>query len=413
MRSAKQRRRNFAMSIQQSVQSERQKQHDRMSSLSSLSSSMGGRISPNGQQGNPGKMMPPPPTPLHKRQSLPADFDKDQSQLEKSIGTKRKREDPVRNVDQGTPRRTKTPHKRSRTIDGDSIMSAPPHPITRTPYKSRIDASKVKDGSLLSDILMRQARRLAPKARADTTRTPYFQLKARGIDPDISVVPSTRKRTMDEMEIDGAGSSLGTVLLSPRSTPSTRLSASQPATQTQPNPPKVSSSANDDDEELFAQIRSVREALAESEQWCRSERESIEKSMTPQPESSPPNNETPAQRRLREIRERGPTPSRMELRLRAMGDKALLPKGFWDGEGMGLSLVGKGKQKEMITPLKPNDRQREQVGAAPRGFAAFEKRGPTNGFTNGPFPHATNQRQQAAEAQQKQTGSSAYDAIEL
>lgn len=260
---------------------------------------------------------------------------------------------------------------------------------------------------------MRQARRLAPKARADTTRTPYFQLKTRGIDPDTPIVPSTRKRTKDEMETGGAESPMGTVLLSPGPTPSTRLSASQPATQTQPNPPKVSRLADDDDEELFAQIRSVREALAESEQWCRSERESIEKSMTPRPDSSPLNNETPAQRRLRELRERGPTPSRTELRLRAMGDKALLPKGFWDGEGMGLSLVGKGKQKEVTTPLKPNDKQREHVGAAPRGFAAFEKRGQTNGFTKGPIPHPTNQRQQAVETQQKQTGSSADDAIEL
>lgn len=356
-------------------------------------------------------MMPPPLTALQKRQSLPANFDKDQSQLENSTGTKRKREDPVSSVDQGTPRRTKIHHERSRTIDGDSIMSAPPHPITRTPYKSKMDAAKVKDGSLLSDILMRQARRLAPNARADTTRTVYFQLKARGIDPDTLAVPSTKKRTRDKMETDGTESSMGTVLLSPRSTPSTQPAASQPATQTQPNPPKVSGSA-DDDEELFAQIRSVREALAESEQWCRSERESIEKSMTRQPESSPLNNETPAQRRLRELRERGPTPSRTELRLRAMGDRALLPKGFWDGEGMGLSLVGKGKQKEVTTPLKPNQ-QREQIGAAPRGFAALGKRGPTNGFTNGPFPHATNQRQQAPEAQQKQTGASADDAIEL
>ena len=80
---------------------------------------------------------------------------------------------------------------------------------------------------------------------------------------------------------------------------------------------------------------------------------------------------------------------------------------------MGLSLVGKGKQKEVATPLPPG-KQREQVGSAPKGFAVLEKRGQTNGFTNGPFPHANKQRQQAAEAEaQKQTGSSADDAIEL
>lgn len=215
------------------------------------------------------------------------------------------------------------------------------------------------------------------------------------------------------MEIDGAENSKTTALSSPHPSHSKRLSVSQPVTQTQPNSPKVSGSALDDDEELFAQIRSVREALAESEQWCRSERQSLEKSMTPQSESSPPNQETPAQRRLREIRERGPTPSRTELRLRAMGQKALLPKGFWDGEGMGMSLMGKGKGKgkEVVTPL-PKSQQREQSGAAPRGFAALAGRGQTNGFPSGPSPSAHTQRQRAAELE-KQAGSSAEDAIEL
>lgn len=416
MRKAKQRRRDFAKSLQKSAKNERQKLNDRQSSLSSLASSVGGSESPVGQQKSTRNMLPPPRTPLQKRQSLPADFDVEQSRLETSTVKKRKREDTDRSVDQSPPRRTKIYHKQSSTIGGDSIMSAPPRPMTRIPYKSQIDVSKVKDGSLLSDILMRQARRLAPKARSDTTRTDYFRLKALGIDPDTPVVPSAQKRTRDETEIDGAESSVGTTKLSPRSTQSARLSTSQPATQTQPNPGKVSRSANDDDdEELFAQIRSVREALAESEQWCRSERQSIEKSMTPQPESSPPNNETPAQRRLREIKERGPTPSRTELRLRAMGDKALLPKGFWDGEGMGMSLVGKGKQKEGATPLPQNQQQhqqREQLGAAPRGFAALEKQRQVNGFMNGPPRPTTTLRQQAAEAQQ-QAGTSAEDAIEL
>ena len=409
MRKAKQRRRNFAKSIQNSAKSERERQNDRKSSLSALASSMRGSESRICPQKTPGNTMPPVLTPLQKRQSLPADFDNEQSQEENSTGKKRKRDEPDRSVDQDTPRRTEFHHKRSRII-GDSILSAPPRPMTRTPYKSRMDVSQVKDGSLLSDILMKQARRLAPHARSDTTRTDYFQLKALGIDPDTPVIPSTKKRTRDEMEIDGAEDSMGTTPLSPRPTYSTRLSASQPATQTQPQSAKASGST-DDDEELFAQIRSVREALAESEQWCRSERQSIEKSMTPQPGNSPSKKETAAQRRLREIRERGPTPSRTEVRLRAMGEKALLPKGFWDGEGMGMSLVGKGKQKEVVKALAPGQ-QREQVGAAPKGFAALERQGQMNGFMKGPFRPANHQRQQAAETQ-RQAGSSAEDAIEL
>ena len=409
MRRAKQRRRNLAESLQKSAKSERQKQSSLQLSLSSLASSTEGSESPVEQQRHSGNTMLPPLTPLQKRQSLPAEFENGQTQTKNPTGMKRKRDDSGSSVGQGTPRVTKFHHKRSRTI-GDSIMSAPPHPMTRTPYKSRMDASKVKDGSLLSDILIRQARRLAPSTRSDTTRTDYFQLKALGIDPDTPVVPSTKKRTREEMEIDGAES-----LSNPRPSRSPRLSVSQPATQVQPSPAKASASA-DDDEELFAQIRSVREALAESEQWCRSERQSLEKSMTPQPETSTPNAETPAQRRLREIRERGRTPSRTEIRLRAMGDKALLPKGFWDGEGMGMSLAGKAKAKEAATPL-PSKKQREPVAAAPpKGFAALDRRGQTNGFVGRPFSHAVAQRQQvmaaAAEAQ-KQAGASAEDAIEL
>ncbi|KAM0804657.1 hypothetical protein BDR22DRAFT_541337 [Usnea florida] len=416
MSSARQRRSNFAKSIQNSTKSERQKQIERKSSLSSLAQSTGGSENPIGQQRTSADIMPPPLTPQQKRQSLPVNLGNEQSQLEKSGGIKRKREDPNNSLDDRALHPTKIRHDRSR-IMGDSIMSAPPHPTIRTPYKSRMDVSTVKDGSLLSDILMKQARRLAPNAKSDTTRTDYFQLKALGIDPKTSVVPSTKKRMRDEMENDGTPSSMGTALLSPRPTQTTRVPVIQPATQTKPNLTKVAGSAGDDEEELFAQIRSVREALAESEQWCRSERQSLEKSMTPQPERSQHHKETPAQRRLREIKERGPTPSRTEVRLRAMGDKALLPKGFWDGEGMGLSLAAKGKQKEAAALPLPSQR-REHIGATPRGFAALERQGQTNGSMVGSFPRANNGGQRPAQAQAqaqklKQAGSSADDAIEL
>ena len=416
MRSARQRRSNFAKSIQNSAKSERQKQIERKSSLSSLAQKTGGSENSIGQQRTPADMMPPPLTPQQKRQSLPANLSNEQSQSESSGGIKRKREDLNGSLDDSAPHRTKIRHDQSRTM-GDSIMSAPPHRTIRTPYKSRMDVSTVKDGSLLSDILMKQARRLAPNMKSDTTHTDYFQLKALGIDPKTSVIPSTKKRMRDEMENDGIQSPMGTALLSPRPTQSTRVPVSQPATQTKPNSTKVSGSAGGDDEELFAQIRSVREALAESEQWCRSERQSLEKSMTPQPERSQHHKETPAQRRLREIKERGPTPSRTEVRLKAMGDKALLPKGFWDGEGMGLSLAAKGKQKEIAAPPLTSQ-QREQIGATPRGFAALERQGQMNGSIIGSFPRANNAGQRPVQVQaqaqkQKQAGSSADDAIEL
>lgn len=270
-----------------------------------------------------------------------------------------------------------------------------------------MDISKVPEGSMLHDTLMKQARRLAPNARSDTTQTDYFRLKALGIDPDTSVVPVTRKRTWKEADLNG----IDNTTRSPLQTASPANMAHQPRLSdlpsTTPSAP-APTSADDDDDALFAQIRSVREALAESEQWMHAERQNIERSMTPQTSISPTSaeTETPAERRLREIKERGHTPSRSEIRLRAMGDKALLPKGFWDGEGMGRSLIGKGKQREEFPTPKPIGQwqpqppPRGQRGfAPPMGFAAIGGQGQMNGF--------------GRDEDEGKKGASVEDAIEL
>ncbi len=55
-----------------------------------------------------------------------------------------------------------------------------------------------------------------------------------------------------------------------------------------------------------------------------------------------------------------------------MGDKALLPKGFWDGEGMGKSLYGdgkgRGKGKEVV-------REEPKAHSERKGFAALGTEG--------------------------------------
>ena len=206
---------------------------------------------------------------------------------------------------------------------------------------------------MLNDILMKQARRLAPTARSDTTNTDYFRLKALGIDPDTPTVPQTPKSIRARTAGNGR--------------PKSGRSSFQDSTPTQgPVSSKqilpslfdgaiaqgtATSRENGGEEDgLFAQIDAIRKALAESEQWFQDERQSIERSLKfKQPRVSPHRpttiTESLAQRRLREVKERGSTPSRTELRLRAMGERALLPKGFWDGEGMGLSLMdSKGKE---------------------------------------------------------------------
>lgn len=330
--------------------------------------------------------MAPPPRAGQKRTSLPTGLDNDQLQVGNAKGSKRKREDAMVADDYRTPKPTKISHKRSRTV-GDA-MSAPPHGLSHSSRKSRIDVSRVPQGSLLNDILMKQARRLAPAAKSDTTQTDYFRLKALGIDPDTPVIPATKKRPRAESEISAGSTSI-------EKSPAYMKSTSQLDPRSRSPLAKPPNTAQDDDEEFFAQIRSVREALAESEQWMQNERQSIERSATPQQSSySPPTIETPAQRRLREIKERGPTPSRTELRLRAMGDKALLPKGFWDGEGMGLSLnKGKGKKEEPVPMIRANGLM---------GFAAMSQ-------MNGVIEHDAG----SVGREESKKGASFEDAIEL
>jgi flagellar biosynthesis GTPase FlhF len=278
---------------------------------------------------------------------------------------------------------------------------------------------------------MKQARRLAPNAKSDTTRTDYFRLKALGIDPDTPVVPLTKKRTRNEVEVNRVSKAIKSSPQAPPSSHTNKTSTTQTSIQESSTPSK---SADDADEALFASLRSVREALAESEQWMQSERQSIERqsterATTPQTNASSPDNETPAQRKLREIKERGHTPSRTEIRLRAMGDKAILPKGFWDGEGMGKNLYGKGKHKDVDamtpTPLPgPSFQLNQQMSPSRMGFAALG----AQGHINGQFGHQRQMYNQFGmngqlgmqnmsgvgrdESEQK-TGASVEDAIEL
>lgn len=416
------------MSIQQSARSSPKRPLDTRTSLAAE-----GLASSLLRQGSPAKLMPPPSESLHKRQSLPAGFGPEQVSSDTAAGTKRKRDNVIPSADEILPRPTKINHRRSQTL-GNS-MSAPPYRVSRSVYKSRVDTSKIPEGSMFHEVLMKQARRLAPNAKSDTTRTDYFRLKALGIDPDTPVVPLTKKRTRNEVDVNRAGKAIKS---SPQPPPSSNATET-PAAQTPTQKPSTSfKPADDDDEALFASLRSVREALAESEQWMQSERQSIERqsterTATPQTNASSVDNETPAQRRLREIQERGHTPSRTEVRLRAMGDKALLPKGFWDGEGMGKSLYGKGKEKDLEamtpTPLPGPPFQPSQPMGPPRmGFAALGAQGYMNGQlgvqrqmnsqfgmqgqVNGQFDMQTMSGGRRQEPEQR-TGASVEDAIEL
>ena len=377
---------------------------------------------------------PPPAVPKHKRQSLPIDS---KAKMGGAVQTPKKSKRKLDDTDLTDQAETQQPrassHKRSNTvsstINGESIMSAPPHHHQRFRHRQSIDASRLGDGSLLSNNIMKQARRMIPEARSDTTQTDYFRLKALGINPDTPLVPLTNKRGMTSGEVHGAIHAPGKRLRADAETSSAiKQSTSGPA-------PKTRVSVPDEDNEFFASIRAIRSTLADSTSWFQSERESIERSMTPsQPSASPPSGrkETVVERRLREIKERGHTPSRSEIRLRAMGNKALLPEGFWDGEGMGRSLVGgkkantKQKENEKVPERRHRQQQQQPASAnnvmgfaalrvqpaAPGnhavGFSAFVNQRPQTGMVNG-FGLHSDIRDQSSQ----QSGATSEDVIEL
>ena len=367
MRKGRERRRNFAKSLQASANKSTHR-HLNSGSFGGFDSS-GSTL---GEEQGPARPMPPPSEIPRKRQSLP-DLALEVRGSEAGIGTKRKRDDPLPRAGESVFRPTKIHHRRSQTL-GNSMSAPSIRPSSS--HRTRVDISKAPEGSMLYETLMKQARKVNPNAKSDTTRTDYFRLKALGIDADTPVVPSTKKRNWDSAQFNGASkSSKSSPLPHSLSAFASKSSPVGSPTQKPHNAPKPAV-AEDEDEALFAQLRSIREALAESQQWMQSERQSLERSMTPQaksrsqsyqtrPQTSTVNvtpsdsNETPAQRRLREIRERGHTPSRTEMRLRAMGDKALLPKGFWDRGDMGQSPRPKMKQEEVAVQV---DQRRVEEG---------------------------------------------------
>ena len=386
-RRGKERRRTLARSLRDKSQSPLIKQ-------TWLEDSPFSKILPmdnqNFSQKNSLQMLPPSSVPSQRRQSLPMhsiDGGSAAGSISANVGNKRKRGESDLTIDQETPSRFKPQHRRSSTL-GSSIMSAPPHRLSKMTARRSIDPRRVGDGSLLGDTLIRQARRQAGNAKSDTTRTDYFKLKAMGIDPDTPIVPETQKRPRATTVTNGV--------------PATDTQRPAMTTNRSQAPSTPTKAMIDDDEAFFASIRNVRETLADSTSWFQSERQSIERSMTPQTSASPPSTETPAERRLRELRERGPTPTRTEMRLRAMGDKSLLPPGFWDNLSTTSTSLGKGKQGE-TEQASPATTPRRAIG-----FAALAEQREGRALVNG-----NSELDEREESPLQQKGASAEDAIEL
>ena len=328
---------------------------------------------------------------LRKRQSLPAQPSESReatSDAPAINGAKRKRDDSDHVTDQSTPPPPKASHRRSNTLGG-STMSAPPNRRSQRKMSSSVDPKRIGDGSLLGDILMRQARRLAPHVKADTTQTSYFKLKAMGLDPDTPLVPATKKRPAPSTMISSSSlSEAGNNANEPSSNQLTKKARLKPQ--------------QDDDEELFASIRAVRETLADSTSWFQSQRATMERSLTPRTSAAPQDRPSSTQREAQGFTPKARTPTRTELRNKALGDKSLLPKGFWDSPKAASEQSTKndkfirGEVREAETPTKP------------MGFAALAKHGNLNGGSN-----RAALGQEFNKGSKEAAGASVEDAIEL
>ena len=324
-----------------------------------------------------------------KRQSLPAQLSESRDSTSDAPainGAKRKRDESDHVTYKSTPEPSKASHRRSNTLGG-SIMSAPPNRRSQKTMSSSVDPNRIGDGSVLGDILKRQVRRLAPHMKADTTNTTYFKLKAMGLDPDTPLVPATKKRPAPSTMISSLSEASNKA-----KDPSSDQLTKKPRLQPQ----------HDDDEELFASLRAVRETLAESTSWFQSQRESMEKSLTPRTSAAPLDRSSSGQGEAQGFTAKARTPTRTELRNRALGDKSLYPKGFWDSpkaaseQSIKNDKFVRGEVREAETPTKP------------MGFAALAKHENLNGGSRrAAFGQESNQ------SAKKAAGASAEDAIEL
>ncbi|MCJ1405131.1 hypothetical protein MMC11_008357 [Xylographa trunciseda] len=357
MRKGKERRKNFAQSMQALSRS----------TMLALNISHSSQSFPTPTSLDEGHNMRPPERPTSsptKRKSLSNGLD-DANTSHKSPKSHRvsQRDPSIESSNNSQQRSIKSHHKRSSTIDSTSQLSSSSFG-TRARFNPM--SSFAGGASLLSDSVLQKARRLVPAGPTDTTRTDYFRLKALGIDPDTPVVPTTRKRRIsDQVEVNSKRASLQSPANQFSSTILSKSQASSklPGFPTTHNP--VLTKADDSDEDLFAQVREVKAAMSESMSWYREERQKSELSRSSSI-SHEQHAETAAERRLREFKY---TPSRTEVRLRETGARGLLPKNWGERNEVNGTVEALHMSPEDQTPTRP------RMGFAAVGTKVMEQQG--------------------------------------
>ncbi|KAL8671833.1 MAG: hypothetical protein Q9168_003673 [Polycauliona sp. 1 TL-2023] len=284
-------------------------------------------------------MAPPPPRQSEaKRKSLPTDFRGDNDKLPDaetvSFNNKRKRQEPppATQSNSHSLRTSFQPHhKRSRTMD---------HPQgPRSVYGALADFSHLDENTYDHERVLQQARRLVGHAKLDTTRGDYFALKSRGIDPDTPLLPQSGiKRDRVDEQTPRVQKLLKPSSPTPsHSTLSTQLRSQGSVVPLQDvrvhnntashNGEKRTQSPGD----LLAQLREVREALAEGTAWFKDEREKSERLSSSRSSEVALHSSGQSQSQLPEAHPQGRrhTPTRAQIRLERTKANGLLPDD-WD-----------------------------------------------------------------------------------
>ncbi|KAL8927951.1 MAG: hypothetical protein Q9208_002026 [Pyrenodesmia sp. 3 TL-2023] len=380
MRKGKERRAIFAKSMAKSLR----QRHGQ--SPTPFHSGRSGISNDSAVSHSPENTMPPPsrPVPNLKRKSLPSEYQNDT--IPDADSNKRKRQEPpglTKDAKHSLRASLKPHHKRSRTMD-DARRLGPS-------YGQLPDFSQLDENSYVNEKVVQQAKRLAGQAKLDTTRGDYFALKARGIDPDTAFTPqSGLKRTRVDDQIERVRK-----LLKP-SPPDANKPISQSKQLLGNRTPHSSeqltgnSMASDNGEpkpppnDLLAQLREVREAMAESTAWMQSERERSERfsssrssDATQHPAFMPASSAKPTHEPKGHLgRQPKPTPTRAQQRLERTKANGLLPPD-WDWNrsvtewklrgGTGSPRAGGSRERSMrSSPALPS-----QGGKRPIGFAAI------------------------------------------
>ena len=194
-------------------------------------------------------------------------------------------------------------HKRSRTMDGSHSTFAPPQPTQLSPpgesNRSLLSSTLSGRSNLLNYPDSPEIQSAARRMKVDRTNTDYFRLKARGIDPETTVIPHTkssleRKRRREEQDTSPSETSL--TWTERRNRAATTTERVNPvlakALNSKASPPPASASVRstsapkagyvarptepasvlaqsvaDDDDEFLRQIREVRYALTQDTHW--------------------------------------------------------------------------------------------------------------------------------------------------